>query len=69
MLVVAAAGADGAPVAVLIEAGADGVAVEAVTRYDATRSLGHVRLDGAAGVAVGVDEDVLRSRLVPRAGA
>ncbi|HEY4451676.1 MAG TPA: acyl-CoA dehydrogenase family protein [Solirubrobacteraceae bacterium] len=35
---------DGNPVGVAIEVGAAGVSVEAVTRYDATRSLGHVSL-------------------------
>jgi len=60
-LVVVAAGDDGAPVAVLLESGSGGVSVEPVARYDATRSLGHVRLDHAAGTAVGVDEEVLRS--------
>ncbi|WP_320672227.1 acyl-CoA dehydrogenase family protein [Patulibacter defluvii] len=40
---------DGAPTAVLVEAGTAGVAVEDVTRYDATRPLGHVRLTGAVG--------------------
>ncbi|MGI8730894.1 MAG: acyl-CoA dehydrogenase family protein [Solirubrobacteraceae bacterium] len=38
--------ADGEPVAVAVEA-ADAV-VESVTRYDATRALGHVRFDAAA---------------------
>jgi alkylation response protein AidB-like acyl-CoA dehydrogenase len=61
ILVVVAAGEDGAPVAVLLESGSDGVSVEPVSRYDATRSLGHVRLEDATGAAIGVDEDVLRS--------
>ncbi len=38
---------DGAPVGVAIEAAGEGVAVEAVRRYDATRSLGHVTLKDA----------------------
>jgi alkylation response protein AidB-like acyl-CoA dehydrogenase len=38
---------DGAPVGVAIEADAPGVSVEAVRRYDATRSLGHVSLKDA----------------------
>lgn len=49
--------ADGAPVAVVLD-GAD-VSVEGATRYDATRSLGHVRFDGAASTVlegVGADE-------------
>jgi alkylation response protein AidB-like acyl-CoA dehydrogenase len=61
VLVVIAAGEDGSPVAVRIEAGAEGVTIEPATRYDATRSLGQVRFEEAAGAALGVDEDVLRS--------
>jgi alkylation response protein AidB-like acyl-CoA dehydrogenase len=61
VLVVIATGDDGSPVAVLLEADADGVSIEPVTRYDASRSLGHVRLENAAGASLGVDEDVLRS--------
>jgi alkylation response protein AidB-like acyl-CoA dehydrogenase len=38
---------DGKPVGVAIEAGAAGVSVESVTRYDSTRSLGHVSLQDA----------------------
>jgi alkylation response protein AidB-like acyl-CoA dehydrogenase len=37
----------------------DGVAVEAVHRYDATRSLGHVTLDGARAVLLDAPEDAL----------
>jgi alkylation response protein AidB-like acyl-CoA dehydrogenase len=59
LLVLAAAGEDGAPVAVLLEAGADGVAAESVTRYDATRPLGNLRLNGARGERLDVGEDVL----------
>jgi len=61
VLVVTATGADGSPVGVLVEADADGVSIEPVTRYDATRSLGHVRLENAAGASLGVDEETLRS--------
>ena len=43
-LLVGVALLDGKPVGVAIEAGADGVTVEEVSRYDATRSLGHVTL-------------------------
>jgi alkylation response protein AidB-like acyl-CoA dehydrogenase len=43
----------GAPVAVAVEAGA-GVQVEEVVRYDATRALGHVTLDGARGTVLEV---------------
>jgi alkylation response protein AidB-like acyl-CoA dehydrogenase len=59
LLVLAAAGEDGAPLAVVLEAGADGVASEPVTRYDATRPLGHLRLNGARGERLDVGEDVL----------
>jgi alkylation response protein AidB-like acyl-CoA dehydrogenase len=55
VLVVAATGEEG-PVAVLVE---DGAAVEEVIRYDATRSLGHVSLDGAPGTALDVTEHQL----------
>jgi alkylation response protein AidB-like acyl-CoA dehydrogenase len=45
LLVVVATGADGAPVAGVVEA-ADAT-TEPVVRYDATRALGHVTLEGA----------------------
>jgi len=48
---------EGEPVAVVVE----GAAVEAVTRYDATRSLGHVTLDGATGTVLDPGADVLRN--------
>ena len=53
-------GVDGAaqPVAVAVEGGADGVAVETVVRYDATRSLGHVTLTAARGRRLAVDAAV-----------
>ena len=57
VLVVAAVDDSGAPAAVLVE-DAD---VEAVSRYDATRLLGHVRLDGATGTRLGVEEGELRA--------
>jgi alkylation response protein AidB-like acyl-CoA dehydrogenase len=44
---------------VAVEAGAGGVAVEQVVRYDVTRALGHVRLDGAQGTVLDAGEDVL----------
>ncbi len=47
LLVVVGTDASGAPGASVVEAGA--ATVEAVTRYDATRSLGHVTFDGAPG--------------------
>lgn len=58
LLVVVALAADG-PVAVAVEAGAEGVSIEPVTRYDATRPLGHVTLTGAAGQPLPVDADAL----------
>ncbi len=51
---------DGAPVAVAVDGDGAGVSVEAVTRYDATRSLGHVTFDGAGGTVLdGVGADAL----------
>ncbi len=47
LLVVVGTDAGGDPVAGVVEAGQ--ATVEPVTRYDATRSLGHVTLDGAQG--------------------
>jgi alkylation response protein AidB-like acyl-CoA dehydrogenase len=49
LLVVVGVTADGEPVAAAVEAGGTGVSVEETSRYDATRSLGHVTLDGAQG--------------------
>ena len=49
VLVVVAVGEDGQPRAVVVEGG---VEVEALWRYDATRSLGHVRLDGVRGTVL-----------------
>ena len=47
---------DGSAAVVAVDAGATGVSVEAVTRYDPTRSLGHVTLsDAPATVLDGVD--------------
>ena len=61
-VVVATRPQDGAPVAVAVEAGDASASVAAATRYDATRSLGHVSFDGAAGTVLeGVGaEDVAR---------
>jgi alkylation response protein AidB-like acyl-CoA dehydrogenase len=60
LLVVAATRAGhGSPVAVAVDAEGAGVAVEPAMRYDATRALGHVSFDGAAGTVlegVGADE-------------
>jgi alkylation response protein AidB-like acyl-CoA dehydrogenase len=50
VLVVVATQADGGgPVAVVVDGDADGVSIEPVIRYDATRSLGHVTFAGASG--------------------
>ncbi len=51
-LLVGVALRDGEPVGVAIEAGAAGVRIDPVRRYDATRSLGHVTLDGAPAVVL-----------------
>jgi alkylation response protein AidB-like acyl-CoA dehydrogenase len=47
LLVVVGTDDDGAPVAGAVDASA--AKIEALTRYDATRSLGHVTLEGATG--------------------
>ncbi len=57
LLVVIGVDADGAPVAAAVDAAAAAVSVEAVTRYDATRSLGHVTLSGARGRRLALDAD------------
>ncbi len=55
-IVVATRAADGAAVAVAVDGAATGVDVAGAVRYDATRALGHVSCDGAAGeVLDGVD--------------
>ena len=59
LLVVVGVGADGEPLAVALDAGAEGVSIEPVTRYDATRPLGHLRLSGARGEALQADPDAL----------
>ncbi|MEJ7894723.1 MAG: acyl-CoA dehydrogenase family protein [Solirubrobacteraceae bacterium] len=53
LLVVVGTDASGAPRASVVAAGA--ATVEAVTRYDATRALGHVTFDGAPGRRLDVD--------------
>jgi alkylation response protein AidB-like acyl-CoA dehydrogenase len=52
---------DGEPVGVAIEATADGVSIEATTRYDATRSLGHVSLKDAPAKRLDAPEAALAS--------
>jgi alkylation response protein AidB-like acyl-CoA dehydrogenase len=59
LLVVIAETADGSPVAVAVPSDGDGVTIEPVTRYDATRSLAHVALDGARGRRLAVGPEVL----------
>jgi len=55
LLVVVGATADGTPVAGVVEASA--ATVQPVVRYDATRSLGHVTLDGARGARLDVSAE------------
>ncbi len=50
---------DGQPVAAAVDAGAEGVQVESIVRYDATRSLAHVTFAGARGRRLAVDCGVL----------
>ncbi|MGN6372201.1 MAG: acyl-CoA dehydrogenase family protein [Solirubrobacteraceae bacterium] len=50
---------DGKPVGVAIQASAPGVSVTATTRYDATRSLGHVALANAQATLLDADEEAL----------
>jgi alkylation response protein AidB-like acyl-CoA dehydrogenase len=61
LLVAVGADAEGTPVAVAVAADGDGdgVDVEAVVRYDATRSLGHVRFTGARARRLEVDADTM----------
>jgi alkylation response protein AidB-like acyl-CoA dehydrogenase len=58
-LLVGVALLDGKPVGVAIEASANGVSIEAVHRYDATRSLGHVTLSDAPGRMLDATEESL----------
>ncbi len=58
-LLVGVALIDGKPVGVAIEADADGVSIEPVSRYDATRSLGHVKLDGASALVLNTPAESL----------
>jgi alkylation response protein AidB-like acyl-CoA dehydrogenase len=59
LLVVIAVDGDGDPLAAAVDPSAEGVTIEPVVRYDATRSLGHVTLDGARGRRLDVSADVL----------
>jgi alkylation response protein AidB-like acyl-CoA dehydrogenase len=53
LLVAVGVTADGTPVAVAVVGDADGLEVEAVTRYDATRPLGNVKFTHARGRVLG----------------
>jgi alkylation response protein AidB-like acyl-CoA dehydrogenase len=57
LLVIVGVDDAGAPVVGAVEAAA--ARIEAVTRYDATRSLAHVALDGAAGRRLAVTDEQL----------
>jgi alkylation response protein AidB-like acyl-CoA dehydrogenase len=59
LLVAVGVTAAGEPVGVALEADAEGIAIEAVRTYDATRSLAHVTLSGARGRPLDVDPAVL----------
>jgi alkylation response protein AidB-like acyl-CoA dehydrogenase len=59
LLVVVAVDGDDQAVAAAVDPSADGVTVDSVSRYDATRSLGHVSLAGARGRRLAVDCGVL----------
>jgi alkylation response protein AidB-like acyl-CoA dehydrogenase len=52
---------DGKPVGVAIEGDAAGVTVEATTRYDASRSLGHVTLENAPALVLDAPVESLAS--------
>jgi alkylation response protein AidB-like acyl-CoA dehydrogenase len=58
-LLVGVAVLDGRPVGVAIEAGAQGVSVEETTRYDSTRSLGHVSLSDAPATVLDASSESL----------
>jgi alkylation response protein AidB-like acyl-CoA dehydrogenase len=51
--------AEGSPVAVVLPADAEGVGIESVVRYDATRSLGHTSFTQARGRVAPVDAPIL----------
>ena len=52
---------DGKPVGVAIEGDASGVSIEATTRYDASRSLGHVTLENAPALVLDAPTESLAS--------
>jgi alkylation response protein AidB-like acyl-CoA dehydrogenase len=59
LLVVVGVTAEGSPAAAAVRASADGLSIEPVTRYDATRPLAHIQLARARGRRLAVDADVL----------
>jgi alkylation response protein AidB-like acyl-CoA dehydrogenase len=59
LLVAVGLDGDGQPVAVAVAADADGVSIESVTLYDATRSLGIVKFEGATGRRLDVGSEAL----------
>jgi alkylation response protein AidB-like acyl-CoA dehydrogenase len=59
LLVVVAETEQGVPVAVAVSPEVDGVEIEALWRYDATRPLGHVTFSGAQGTKLDADEKTL----------
>ncbi|HEY2320838.1 MAG TPA: acyl-CoA dehydrogenase family protein, partial [Solirubrobacteraceae bacterium] len=59
LLVAVGSDADGEPVAVAVPADDDGVTAESVVRYDATRSLAHVRFTRARGRRLAVEADAI----------
>ena len=50
---------EGQPVGIAVEPGAPGVSVQATSRYDATRSLAHVKLEDAPVAVLDAPEDSL----------
>jgi alkylation response protein AidB-like acyl-CoA dehydrogenase len=50
---------DGKPVGIAIDGNAAGVSIEPVSRYDATRSLGHVTLENASALVLDAPEESL----------
>ncbi len=58
-LLVGVALLEGKPVGVAIEASAVGVEVQAITRYDSTRSLAHITLSDAPASVLDASEDAL----------
>ena len=59
LYVVVGVDAEGSPVATAVAAGAEGLTVEPVSRYDATRSMAHLTFAGTPGRRLDVGADVL----------